>query len=488
MNGQTTITLDANNVKALIPSTPILFYDGANASFKVPKSGNVSSIFSSTPWIAGTSDTTLYLAAEMYRQNGTDFQSGPVSNTYTNLNKWNVVKITKADIESFKNDTSKWSNPPASFLSWPAHGDSANGQAINLAPFVNQGGDPTKYEPSFGDYPFIKGDACSYYIFNDDKTHSESNGTPMKIEIHRMVYEYADTSKSFLNNAVFVEYKVINRSSRTYSDGIFTVYSDFDLGQYSDDFIGTDSILQMVYCYNGTENDAPNGYGTNPPAEGMILLNQKLSSGMFNLNDTSMMGNTTTPTQMFSYMNARWRDFTHLTYGNIGYNGNTNSDFAFSGDPCKSSGWTEQSGGMTPGDRRGFGNISMPNLKPDDVFNVTFAYLYARGNNGAASSVCALQQEASSLVSYYNNFLTGINEKVNEPFTLQVFPNPSHGEFEIVSDKLIQQIELYSIDGKLVNTFTPTSRRFKIDGLTSGMYFLHIQTPQGARTMKISVQ
>lgn len=396
------VYIDTNNVSAIIPSSAMLFFDGTNSQFKVPKTQSQSSIFVSSPWITGVNAGSNYLSGQLYSQAGNDYQKGPVSTTYSfPASAWKVVKVSRKTIQNYKNNACLWNHPPKEFLAWPAHGDTLNGQAYHLAPFVNVGGDPNKYEPYLGDYPLIKGDLCAYYIMNDDMNHTETGGQRLKIEIHRMAYSFADTN-SFIKNIVFVDYKIINRSVKTYSSTTFGVFSDFDLGTYSDDFVGTDSALNMVYAYNGNYTDA--GYGANPPAEGMITLNKNISKSIWFDNSTGATGNPSTAMDFINFLHGNWKDTTQLTLGGNGHGGANPTNFIYSGNVCDSSGWNEITAGNSPNDRRILASVSPFTFAPLDTFNLTFGYLYARGNAGPASSVCKLQQEAASLKNWYTNY------------------------------------------------------------------------------------
>ncbi len=50
-------------------------------------------------------------------------------------------------------------------------------------------------------------------------------------------------------------------------------WTDPDLGNASDDYVGTDTTLDMIYVYNGdNEDEGSDGYGTAPPALGISFL------------------------------------------------------------------------------------------------------------------------------------------------------------------------------------------------------------------------
>ncbi len=73
---------------------------------------------------------------------------------------------------------------------------------------------------------------------------------------------------------------------------------------------------------------------------------------------------------------------------------------------------------------------------------------------------------------------------------VDVFPNPSNGSIEINSgnNTQINQVDVYTIDGKLVLSNTETNRIIKLNNLPKGMLFIRISTDEGIQTEKIIVQ
>jgi hypothetical protein len=74
---------------------------------------------------------------------------------------------------------------------WPAHGDPAQGQDFNLAPFYDAGQDGGLYNPYDGDYPDYNvtgsndnarlfGDQTLWWVFNDQgNIHGETEADPL---------------------------------------------------------------------------------------------------------------------------------------------------------------------------------------------------------------------------------------------------------------------------------------------------------------------
>ena len=105
-----------------------------------------------------------------------------------------------------------------------------------------------------GEYPAIKGDQALWWVFSDNgPTHTETNGKPLGVEVHVMAYAYK--RGTLIDNVVYYDYIVINRSANAYSNFRIGLFDDMDLGYFDDDFIGFDSSRRLGITYNGTDCD-----------------------------------------------------------------------------------------------------------------------------------------------------------------------------------------------------------------------------------------
>ncbi|MFH1160182.1 MAG: hypothetical protein V1733_04455, partial [bacterium] len=258
--------------------------------FEVPKGSGKGTIFAHSLWIGGIDENDqLRLAGYRYGQgpNGgpaftkSDFLAGPVMDSmyyslYTDT-VWNYMwKLSKDEIEFHK---ANWNDPGYQpiydILTWPGNGDVSMGQAAELAPYIDVDPDGF-YNPFQGDYPNIRGDQTLYFIFNDDRDiHTETEGNKMRVEIHGMAYVFDIPQDTAFSNTVFVNYKIINRSSHTYTGTYTGIYSDFDIGYNNDDYVGCDVERGMFFGYNGIPVDGtgqPFAYGANPPVQAIVFL------------------------------------------------------------------------------------------------------------------------------------------------------------------------------------------------------------------------
>jgi len=287
-------SLDIGNISAGVTGDGQLFsrmpgqpgtglYYGAH--FNYPKGSKTHTIYNSTLWLGALDETgQLRYTGEIYRQVGTDFQPGPVSNIYDSVFavKYNRVwKLNRTDVEYHRNNWWKAGYVPNEVIAaWPGNGEIQWGIPNRLAPYYDYNLDGL-YNPMDGDYPLIRGDQTVFIIYNDDKTHTESQGERLKVEIHAMIYGFDAPNDSVLHNTVFVHYDIINRSENIYHDAYLGIFTDFDLGYPWDDYIGSDVTRGSFYAYNGYDiditfvdygGDTVYGYQEYPPAQSVTIL------------------------------------------------------------------------------------------------------------------------------------------------------------------------------------------------------------------------
>lgn len=302
--------LQWNNVRALIETDGSLWQDRATgqASYEVPKDGGTSVLFAGSIWMGGYSpDNQLKLAAVRFKQLGSDYWPGPLTNDgaasidETTCEEYdNFFVTTRAEsirhrqyFEAVATGTVDEQFPegyatPSQFFDYPAHGNTALSQDLYLAPFYDYDLDGF-YDPSAGDYPwydFLKeincferkrtdpvplfGDRTFYWIFNDKgNIHSESQGEPIGMEIRAQAFAFSTTDE--INDMTFYNYVVINQGTQRLRDTYFATWIDADVGDATDDYVGCDVQRGLGYAYNGDDFDDPAnfGYGENPPAVGV---------------------------------------------------------------------------------------------------------------------------------------------------------------------------------------------------------------------------
>lgn len=298
--------LEINNVRALIHSGGDMWWDlQGSAKYEIPKGSGKTSLFAGSLWIGGIDQNSqLRLAAQRFRQDGIDYWTGPLKTTdaSTNIEACSyfdrAYTVTREEVEEFRywynltpqEQQSQFPNYsiPNSIMEWPAHGDVANGYSFFLAPFYDYNAD-NLYNPLDGDYPnfdldnsqdcqlrtnidILFGDVAIWYVFNDNgNIHTETGGEALGFEFQAHAFAFISNDND-VNNATFYNYNIINRSSNTIHDTYVGIFTDADLGDATDDFVGCDVIRGLGYAYNGDDTDGDGqtqAYGTLPPAVGI---------------------------------------------------------------------------------------------------------------------------------------------------------------------------------------------------------------------------
>lgn len=563
--------LDVNNVRAMYLNGGDMFWDRNNTAaprYNVPKDAVLSnnskhSLFAFSPWFGGMHGGQLYQSAQTYRQvtvGGIVYRSGPLTATgerLVNEGEYDRLwKIDRREIEFFKDAWSRGAVQNGTFVptkdlrEWP--GNRPGGGV--LAPYFDRNNDG-QYRWQDGDYPLIKGDQAVWMVFNDRAPRNQV-ADPLSLEVHCMAYAYTCSQLSgadtVLNYTTFLDYKVHNRSNRTYNNTFISLWTDGDLGNQSDDYVGMDVKGNGYYFYNGDDDDeGVQGYGFNPPAQGIYVLkgptapsadgidnnrngvidevgeDLALSSFVYFNNDASPIGNPTTSQDFYNYSRAIWKDNTPMVYGGTGYPASMGSTtlpakFMFPG-ATDSTGWGL--GGTTaspviapfqwsevdpgpgaspnvPADRRGLASMGPFNFNAGGTESFTVAFIYSRGNNGANSSrLKLLNQDAPRIKQWFaqNQFpscldLTGLSiGEVQQPrLQVNMFPNPSKGRVSFrMEDDAPTTIELFDMQGRKLQTqhFSgETTYQLNVDQLPAGMYLVHVKQAKGMAMLKLLLQ
>ena len=485
VNAQVYSEIDNNNIKAGFWNEGTFFWDKASSpKFEVPKNSNKHANFASGLWISGIDDGGMLIAAaQTYNQTGTDYQFGPIA---TNRSANNYIqrynKIWKINTSEINYHIQNYNNPnyviPNQILTWPGNGVVSNGEPAQLAPYFDSNSNNI-YDPINGDYPLIKGEQALFYIFNDNKVHTETGSSvPFKFDFYVMAYVFTPINQA-LNNTVFIDIKIVNKSARTYSNLKLGMWDDPDLGAYIDDFIGCDVGRNLAFVYNSSDIDAPNGentYGANPPSMGVQFLSHKMDNMMYYINNSTNQGNPSNSNQIDKYLSAKWRDGVQLTYGGSGYGGSSNCNYAFPWDTDSNNPQTWMQTG-TANDLRFIPSTNLGELSPNQSICFTMAYTVSFGDSGAISSVYKLKQDADFIKEFYSQNELNNCSQTSSPLSLnnkneknywEIFPNPNNGKFQIMysdGNEFLSLIEVFSIDGKKIfeNKITSNKQSFVIE-------------------------
>lgn len=420
-------------------------------------------------------------------------------------------KVSKAQIDQFiidhTNNAVNFANYP-DIETWPAHGDVAAGEDFHLAPFVdvNQNG---LYRPlQDGDYPCIEGDQALWWAYNDDGQHTETSGNAMGIQVEQMSYAYdcgstPCTPDSALDYTTFHHLEITNKSSNNYTQVYIGVWLDVDIGNFSDDYVGSDTSLGLGFAYNGAPTDpTAYGYGTNPPAMGTIFLDNgkigKSTNFMYYENDFSLRGNPESAVHYYNYMRSIWKDGSPLmNNGSNGFPGTGTGPVVSSiypGDPgfcggTGNGGWSEVSAGNTPFDRRFLQSFGPFDLAVGEKIDLDYAVVWARGYyNDNLGSVCELKTAAAAVDSFWHaqsrgcfNIVLNQEEELEAKVGWGIYPNPNQGRFVVEFENALRSqanLTVYDIAGRPVHqqSLSAANRRFEVatQNLAAGVYIVRV--------------
>ena len=217
-------------------------------------------------------------------------------------------------------------------------------------------------------------------------------------------------------------------------------WSDGDLGDAGDDFVGCDTTLNLGYYYNGDNDDGGGGgntYGTAPPALGYVLLQGPKDFSKSNPDNNMEMTAFIFFLQyweppffdaisFYNFMQGLVWDSTNFidpTTGNP-------TKYLLPGDPFNGTGWYEGEGwpnGPPSGDRRALLSSGPFNFAPGDTQEVIIGIFISRGESNI-QSVAELKKDAAKLQLFYDNYKPKIPDPITTPpefySLIQNYPNP----------------------------------------------------------------
>jgi hypothetical protein len=451
-----TVELDINNVRARLMTGGDMWWDQgtSNAAYEVPKGTKKNSLFAGSVWVGGfTADKQLKVCAQTYRQDGNDYWPGPLSGVDHSIDQatcaeWDRFwKVDRETINRFRELSKSGIIPTGSefqtIWEWPANGNGistnmnandasrrakgTSGNILNMddahdyAPYVETGGlgnDLTLYNPEKGDYPGdplisdLWGDQFIWWIFNDKgnaKNQSKTESIGMEVQVGAFGY----SSKDFMNDATFYNYRLINFATSNLDSTFMATWTDADLGFADDDYIGCDTIRGLGILYNGKAVDGTgqvNSYGSNVPMVGVDFfrgprINYIDSNGIsrdssmkmtaftyYNNSADPRIGNPSNGVQIYNYMTGTSRngqnfnnDYQGPGVASNALNQGPDTRFVFFGDPDKDS-WSECICANPTGDRRFIHSAGPFVLTPGNVSDVTIGVVWTPGTGGCPNT------------------------------------------------------------------------------------------------------
>ena len=499
-----------------------------------------STIFAGGIWLGGKDQTgNIRLAASTYRSSSSnDFFPGPMQSVQMDAPacaKWDKHWVTtRVDIErhvSQLNYLGRITDTITNIFSWPGRNNPYfrrfNGFDLpvnqSFAPFFDKNRDGN-YTPQYGDYPLpenVKPEAApttmNWCIFNDfGNLHTNAvQSLPISAEIHQTAWAYNAGSSNLIDSCIFTSHKIIHKGSQVLDSFSIGLWIDFDLGCYSDDFVGSFPSSNTFYVYNRDSFDNTicdqnvRGFGLNPPVQAVTFLNKSLSKFMtiYNPSVSNPLQAMTDPVkanEFFNVLNGRWRDGTPLTASRLGYNPNATNftNFAFSGVPNDTSQWSmhqeNRRSALSVLDIRTIGSTYIGRFSPLDTARLDVVYsLHRNLNADNLQNIPIMIGGLPKIFNIYQNqfqvFARPVSvEDNNISFNIKVYPNPSTDDLWVKSDNaLIEDITIFNAFGQLIpveKTLKNAQFNVNVKPLSNGFYFLKIKINGKTTTRKIVIQ
>ena len=395
--GQAISFMSINDVQASVFNTGGLFFGGSTTSgngYLVPKASGNSPIFASGVWVGGTVNGERRVAAARY--GNYNFWPGPLDETTgrpVNPNDCaefdRIYNVTRQQIADFESGLA----PARDLADWP----------VELgAPVIDGDGDPTNYNLSGGDRPEIIGDQGIWWVMNDVGNEHPATGStaPMGIEVQVLAWAFARADA--LGQTTFYRYRIINKGPNPIENTYISVFSDPDLGDAGDDYVGIDTTISLGFVYNDGPEDA--SYGIPPAAgydffQGPIVDGDTLGATSFTTFINGGPSGTTDPgtaEEYYNYMQGLWGDGTPITAFGQGYQtAGQVTRFVYPGDPVTEEFWSElntdgSGSDSPPGDRRLVVSTGPFTLLRNDPQDIVFGVVFAQGTD-YLSSISALR-------------------------------------------------------------------------------------------------
>lgn len=516
--------LDIGNVRARIFNNGGLFWRGSPHVYEVPKGEGSSALFAANIWISGLIDNQVRVAGSRFGPR--EFWPGPIDvagNPPADCSPYDQIwEITWTDLF----DWFEFGTISTNLANWPWHLG---------APVIDGDGVHGNYNLEGGDFPELLGHQRLWWIMNDrGNTHESTDSQPLGLEVHGSAYAFPFPEAA--KNHTFYTHKVINKNTVPITDLHFTFWTDGDLGNFDDDYVGSDTLLGLAYYYNADNFDeGGEGYGEAPPAVGFLFLETPPATGdgldnnrngetdepgemlgptliMNHQKSGRNVGGPQTLQQYFNYARGIWRDGSPMFEGSIGYADAFWPDglpqiptrYYMPGDPLTGAFWSEFNGdnagnAIAPSDRRLHMSTGPITLAPGDTMTVSTAILWARGEDHL-DSVRQLKADTPIIINAAAAILSPSVSKNPDPRQPnnpppgtvlnfeQNFPNPFKSTTTIrysLPQSMRLRLAVYNTLGQEVAVLVENrqaagnySAAFNADNLPAGVYLARFEVNQ----------
>ena len=513
--------LDVGNVSARIFNNGAYFWRERENLYEVPKGSGINAVFTSTFVVGGIMGRFLKMASSSYGPY--EFWPGPLDE---NGNPPSDCSIYDKIWEIHADDFAQYDMEGAfstNMRNWPWQLG---------APVIDGDGNPSNYNLEGGDRPELLGNQTLWWIMNDrGNEHLWSEVGAIGLEVKVSAFAFKDVRS--IGDITFYRYILTNKNTEPLTDAFAGMWADPDLGNATDNYLGSDSLLHLIYAYNADPVDE-NGYEDNPPAVGYTFLltpEAQLDeidndhdgqvdepgerAGMYAAmsfdSGGGIQGDPGNGVEMYSYLRARWPNGQRMTFGGTGLDySNRVTRYVYSGDPLTQSYWSEFKPTLTndapnpPSSRRFITSSGPFTMLPGETKEFLIALVWAQGSDHL-DSVRKLKDIVASMQASPESYLaTGYRPELNEPIPPdpeevlgfdQNFPNPfsDYTTLRYSLPKTMQvRLAVYDLLGREIAVLTQGSQeagvhslRFEGAQLPPGIYYARIELDHLQFTKKL---
>jgi hypothetical protein len=482
-----------------------------------PKGTGKTALYTAGLWVVGQHRPTGLLRTANMDYNS-EYQPGPLLEVFNTATNDDTGPVSRAEDERYRLYTvNRGDTSSTDYAEWP--GDLG-------APYVDVNGNG-QWDQGI-DRPRFFGDQQIWAVINDvnNNLHASIGATPpMGLEVQMLFYGIEDPHP--LENTLFVEWKLINKSDADYDSAFIGLFSDIDLGHASDDLPGCDTTLDLGYFYNGDNDDKTSwGYGSTPPALGFTILKCCNGLGEVNVRASVECGrkprNGTLSLSSVVVLATACREIWNPRKGTPEYaprafyfhQGKTGDGvplrrpdssiirFWFSGDPVVENGDLPQNfplGPFPPYDAMMMLNMGPFTLEKGDTVELDAALVLSQGAD-RLESVTLLRRDVAWVRNFYESGgVVSVDDdqgEVPEVTCLhQNYPNPFNPsttiEFALPRAGYVT-INVYNLLGERVATIAEGDHvagtfevRWDASRLPSGVYFYRLTAHEYSQTRKM---
>ena len=341
-------------------------YNGSASGGRWPRATATSAIYNSGLWIGATVNGEVRVSAVQY---GSEFSPGPITAPGVPADPWDEAYRT------YK--LNRWDSPGITdWVEWPE---------ILGAPVYDN------FEP------WLPLDQTLFSVYNDLSEDHIFPSASLGAEVRQTIIGGVTDVDNGLNRTFYVQYEIINRSSDDWDDACFSIWSDPDIDEATNDYVGIDTTLDLAYVYS---NDSGDPSYPNPPAIGYQLLEDSFEGGLTAyVIWTIDIPEPSSVEEAYNCQHGLSIDGSDIIDPGLG----TASPYMYPGNPVTGTGWTDPDSA----DKRLLMTLGGETVAAGDTVTFTIAVTIAQGTDNL-NSITELLADAAEAKAFWEADFAGV--------------------------------------------------------------------------------